>query len=148
MNEFLDSPFFTRSETENLFRLLNQKRHVRDEQVGRFRVDVSHWEPRYAETIVFSFTPRCREQFADSTSRKRTSYKSHSSVPGEAFVRCVGWIIPAPAAHVLYAEHKLSDTTWRELSPQPAEHGTNQVENHLRHQLTRLRVNDYSSAED
>ncbi len=25
VNEFLDSPFFTRSETENLFRLLNQK---------------------------------------------------------------------------------------------------------------------------
>ena len=57
VNEFLDSPFFTRSETENLFRLLNQKRHVRGEQVGRFRVDVSHWEPRHAEIIVFSFTP-------------------------------------------------------------------------------------------
>jgi len=57
VNEFLDSPFFTRSETENLFRFLNQKRHVRDQQVGRFRVDVSHWEPRHAEIIVFSFTP-------------------------------------------------------------------------------------------
>jgi hypothetical protein len=57
VNEFLDSPFFTRNETENLFRLLNQKRHVRDEQVGRFRVDASHWEPRHAEIIVFSFTP-------------------------------------------------------------------------------------------
>ncbi len=40
VNEFLDSPFFTRSETENLFRLLNQKRHVRAERIGRFRVDV------------------------------------------------------------------------------------------------------------
>ena len=57
VNEFLDSPFFTRSETENLFRLLNQKSHARDERVGRFRVDVSHWEPRHAEIIVFSFTP-------------------------------------------------------------------------------------------
>jgi len=57
VNEFLDSPFFTKSETENLFRLLNQKRHVRGEQVGRFRVDASHWEPRHAEIIVFSFIP-------------------------------------------------------------------------------------------
>jgi len=57
VNEFLDSPLFTRNETENLFRLLNQKPHVRGEQVGRFRVDVSHWEPRHAEIIVFSFTP-------------------------------------------------------------------------------------------
>ena len=60
VNEFLDSPFFTQSETENLFRLLNQKPHARDERVGRFRVDVSHWEPRHAEIIVFSFTPALR----------------------------------------------------------------------------------------
>ena len=39
VNEFLDSPFFTRSETENLFRLLNQKHQARGERVGRFRVD-------------------------------------------------------------------------------------------------------------
>jgi hypothetical protein len=57
VNEFLDSPFFSRAETENLFRLLSQKRHVRGEQVGRFLIDVSHWEPRHAEIIVFSFTP-------------------------------------------------------------------------------------------
>lgn len=31
--------------------------HVRDERVGRYRVDVSHWEPRHAEVLVFSFTP-------------------------------------------------------------------------------------------
>jgi hypothetical protein len=60
VNEFLDSPFFTRSETEKLFRLLNQKRHVRAERIGRFRADVSHWEPRHAEIIVFSFTPARR----------------------------------------------------------------------------------------
>ena len=60
VNEFLDSPFFMRNETENLFRLLHQKHHARGEQVGRFRVDVSHWEPRHAEIIVFSFTPAPR----------------------------------------------------------------------------------------
>ncbi len=58
VNEFLDSPFFTVGETENLFRLLHRKRPVRSEQVGRFRVDASHWAPRHAEIIVFSFTPR------------------------------------------------------------------------------------------
>ena len=57
VNEFLDSPFFTRGETEQLFRLLNQERSARAEKIGRFRVDVSHWEPRHAEIIVFSFTP-------------------------------------------------------------------------------------------
>ena len=57
VNEFLDSPFFTRTETENLYRLLHREKHARGEKVGRFRVDVSHWEPRHAEIIVFSFTP-------------------------------------------------------------------------------------------
>ena len=57
VTEFLDSPFFTRNETENLFRLLHQERHARAERVGCFRVDVSHWEPRHAEIIVVGFTP-------------------------------------------------------------------------------------------
>jgi hypothetical protein len=57
VNEFMDGPFFTRRETEELFRLLNRERHARGEKVGRFRVDVSHWMPRHAEIIVFSFTP-------------------------------------------------------------------------------------------
>jgi hypothetical protein len=57
VNEFLQSPFFTRNETENLYRLLHRERHARAEQVGRFRVDLRHWEPRHAEIIVLSFTP-------------------------------------------------------------------------------------------
>ncbi len=57
VNEFIDGPFFTRSETESLFRLLYREKHARGERVGRFRVDVSHWEPRHAEIIVLSFTP-------------------------------------------------------------------------------------------
>jgi hypothetical protein len=57
-NEFFDSHFFTREETENLFRLLYQKKHAQAERVGRFRVDLSHWEPRQAEIIVVGFTPQ------------------------------------------------------------------------------------------
>lgn len=57
VNEFLESKFFTRAETENLYRLLNREKHARGEKVGRFRVDVSHWEPRHAAIIVLSFTP-------------------------------------------------------------------------------------------
>lgn len=57
VNEFLDSPFFNRDETEQLFHLLHQERPARGERVGRFRVDASHWEPRHAEIIVFSFAP-------------------------------------------------------------------------------------------
>ena len=60
VNEFLDSPFFTRSETENLFRLLHRTRPAQGEKVGRFRVDVSRWQPRHAQIIVFSFTPQAR----------------------------------------------------------------------------------------
>jgi hypothetical protein len=56
VNEFLDSEFFTRDEAQNLYRLLNRKKHARGEKVGRFRVDLSHWEPRHAEIIVLSFT--------------------------------------------------------------------------------------------
>ncbi len=57
VHEFLQSPFFTRSESENLYRLLNRGRHAKAERVGRFRVDLNHWEPRHAEIIAVSFTP-------------------------------------------------------------------------------------------
>jgi len=57
VTELIDSPFFTRGETENLFQLLYQKRNARGEKVDRFRVDVSRWTPRHAEIIVLSFTP-------------------------------------------------------------------------------------------
>jgi hypothetical protein len=57
VTEFLDSPFFTRSETEELFRVMNSNRDVRGQSVGRYRVDFHHWQPRHAEIVVFSFTP-------------------------------------------------------------------------------------------
>ena len=57
VTEFLDSPLFTRDETEKLFGLINADHDVRGEKVGRFRVDFHHWQPRHAEIIVFSFTP-------------------------------------------------------------------------------------------
>jgi hypothetical protein len=53
VNEFFESSFFTRNESENLHR----DKHVRGEKVGRFQVDLSHWEPRHAQIIVLSFTP-------------------------------------------------------------------------------------------
>ncbi len=56
VTEFLDNPFFTRHETENLFRLLHREKHARGERVGRFRVDLSHWEPKHAQIIVISFS--------------------------------------------------------------------------------------------
>ena len=58
VTEFLDSPFFSRNETEQLFRLLHSNKAVRGQKVGRFRVDFHHWQPRHAELLVFSFTPR------------------------------------------------------------------------------------------
>ena len=59
ITEFLDSPFFAQSETKALFGLMNSGRDARDRQIGGFRrVDFSHWKPRHAEILVFSFTPR------------------------------------------------------------------------------------------
>jgi hypothetical protein len=57
VTEFLDSQFFSRNETEKLFQLMNARRDVRGQDVGRFRVDFHHWQPRHAELLVFSFTP-------------------------------------------------------------------------------------------
>jgi hypothetical protein len=57
VTEFLDSPFFNRTETEKLFRLLNSGTDVRGQNMGRFRVDFHHWQPRHAQILVFSFTP-------------------------------------------------------------------------------------------
>jgi|SRR6516162_3068173 hypothetical protein len=57
VTEFLDSAFFSRNETEQLFRLMNSNRDVRGQNLGRFRVDFHHWQPRHAELLVFSFTP-------------------------------------------------------------------------------------------
>src|SRR4029453_18306966 len=57
VTEFLDSQFFSRSETEKLFQLMNARSDVRGQNVGRFRVDFHHWQPRHAQLLVFSFTP-------------------------------------------------------------------------------------------
>jgi len=57
VTEFLDSQFFSRSETEKLFQLLNARNDVRGQRVGRYRVDFHHWQPRHAQILVFSFTP-------------------------------------------------------------------------------------------
>jgi len=55
VNEFLEGPFFNRNESERLYGLVHRERHARNEKVGRYRVDVSHWEPRHAQIIVLSF---------------------------------------------------------------------------------------------
>jgi hypothetical protein len=57
VTEFLDSQFFNRSETEKLFTLMNAGKDVRGQNIGRFRVDFHHWQPRHAELLVFSFMP-------------------------------------------------------------------------------------------
>lgn len=57
VTEFLDSEFFNRSETEKLFQIMNARSDVRGQQVGRYRVDFHHWQPRHADLLVFSFTP-------------------------------------------------------------------------------------------
>jgi hypothetical protein len=57
VTEFLDSPFFSRTETEKLFQLMNSQNDVRGQNVGRFRVDFHHWRPKHAYILVFSFTP-------------------------------------------------------------------------------------------
>jgi hypothetical protein len=57
VTEFLDSQFFNRNETEQLFALMNAGKDVRGQNVGRFGVDFHHWQPRHAELLVFSFTP-------------------------------------------------------------------------------------------
>jgi hypothetical protein len=57
VTEFLDSQFFSRGETEQLFSLMNAGRDVRGQNVGRYRVDFHHWRPRHAELLVFSFRP-------------------------------------------------------------------------------------------
>ena len=56
VTEFLDSQFFRPGETEKLFQLMNARSDVRGQNIGRFRVDFHHWQPRHAELLVFSFT--------------------------------------------------------------------------------------------
>lgn len=57
VTEFLDSQFFSSSETQKLFQLMNAGKDVRGQDVGRFRVDFHHWQPRHAHLLIFSFMP-------------------------------------------------------------------------------------------
>jgi hypothetical protein len=58
VTEFLDAPFFTRVETEKLFALVNAHKAAETTNVGRYRVEFHHWEPKHAQILVFSFTPK------------------------------------------------------------------------------------------
>ena len=60
VNEFLDSRFFAQRETEALFALLNRGLGTRKASIGRFRIELSRWEPRHHEIVVISLTPRRR----------------------------------------------------------------------------------------
>ena len=57
VTEFLDAPFFTKSETEKLFSLVNAHKPIEITNLGRYHVEFHHWEPKHAEILVFSFTP-------------------------------------------------------------------------------------------
>jgi hypothetical protein len=58
VTELLDAPFFTRAETEKLFALVNSDRDASGKTIGRFQVDFHRWQPRHAQILVFSFTPK------------------------------------------------------------------------------------------
>jgi hypothetical protein len=58
VNEFFDSQFFNRRETEALFALLNRGLGQHRANIGRFRVELSRWEPHHHEIVVLSLTPR------------------------------------------------------------------------------------------
>ena len=60
LTEFLDAPFFTRNETEKMFEIVNSHRPKQTGNVGRYRVESHHWEPKHAEIFVLSFTSRQR----------------------------------------------------------------------------------------
>ena len=58
VNEFFDSPFFVQPETEALFALLNRGIGTRSANIGRYRVELSRWEPRHHEIVSVSLMPR------------------------------------------------------------------------------------------
>jgi hypothetical protein len=58
VTEFLDAPFFTKRETEKLFALVNAHKSTETKDVGRYRVEFHHWQPKHAQILVFSFTPK------------------------------------------------------------------------------------------
>ncbi|MGZ5020352.1 MAG: hypothetical protein ACXWAV_07980 [Chthoniobacterales bacterium] len=58
VNEFFDSRFFQRAETESLFALFNSVHGSRKTNIGRFAVEMSRWQPHHHEIVVLSLTPR------------------------------------------------------------------------------------------
>jgi len=60
VNEFFDSQFFARGETESLFRMLNSVHGTRRAKVGRFMVEFSRWQPHHHEIVVVSLSRRAR----------------------------------------------------------------------------------------
>ena len=60
VTEFLDAPFFAKNETQKLFALVNAHKPGETADVGRYRVEFHHWEPKHAGIFVFSFTPSRR----------------------------------------------------------------------------------------
>lgn len=60
VNEFIDSQFFNQRETEAFFGVLNRGLGKHNSNIGRFRVELSRWEPRHHEIVVLSLTPRQR----------------------------------------------------------------------------------------
>lgn len=58
VNEFFDSPFFERTETETLFSLLGTARGTKRINVGRFAVELNRWQPRHHEIVAISLTKR------------------------------------------------------------------------------------------
>ena len=58
VNEFFDSAFFERAETESLFQLLNSVKGTRKANLGHFAIEISRWQPHHHEIVVLSLTPR------------------------------------------------------------------------------------------
>jgi hypothetical protein len=58
ITEFLDSPFFTGAEKQQLFDLLNKHRESVQQRIGRYAVEFHYFEAKHAQIIIFSFTPR------------------------------------------------------------------------------------------
>lgn len=58
VNEFFDSPFFERNETEFLFGFLNRSPGTHRGKLQRYQVELSRWQPRHHEIVVVSLTPK------------------------------------------------------------------------------------------
>lgn len=57
LREFFEAPFFLRSESEQLYALLDQGRGIRSAEVGRFHVRISVSETRAWIVVAMEFRP-------------------------------------------------------------------------------------------